>query len=512
MNPTVRNSRRLDILGSGRKSDQEIFSSVLKEWRQRFAYWSVFAAVPAVLVSNLPAARSEGIEKPKPTVPRPAARLRQRLEMNGGRRALLKRQSEFRLPHQVNREDIVKPLSGLDDCPGRVIPGGNYTDAAPFIDSGDTTGANDTVSGLPSYYYYYYNYSATGPDHVYAFALTGRGPNPRIEVSTTSGTYKPLIYVLDGGTAGACPAGTKNFANNVLAISDSRWFNNSNTASFSAKYLPLNKPLYLFVDSAINDASGAGPYTIRMQDVTIAGFPNPIDSTDIFVSQHYRDFLNREPDPLAADWVKLINNCPPGDTSCDRIHVSEAFFKSDEFGNRGYFVWRFFVVSFPNVPGSDPPGGGHKPDFNEFMNDYVRLSGFLTPAQLEAAKTQFVSNFVNKPAFIARYDFLNNADFVNTLCNTAGVTLSNQQSLISSLNSGSLTRPQALRQIAESKEVYDKYYNEAFVVMQYFGYLRRNPDILYLNWINVLNANPADSRHMIDGFVNSSEYRQRFGP
>jgi len=68
-----------------------------------------------------------------------------------------------------------------------------------------------------------------------------------------------------------------------------------------------------------------------------------------------------------------------------------------------------------------------------------------------------------------------------------------------------------LRQIAESPEVYDKYYNEAFVVMQYFGYLRRNPDALYFDWIKVLDANPAGSRHMIEGFVNSIEYRHRFG-
>src|SRR5262249_43613537 len=509
MNPAIPNSRQLDFLGNGQKSDQEIFSSVLKEWRQRFAYWSVFAAVPAVLVSNLPAARSEGTEKPRPTIPRPAARLRERLEMNGGRRALLKRQSEFRLPHQKGSSDLV-PLSGADDCPGRVIPGGNYTAAAPFVDSGDTTGANDTVGRVAAYYYY--SYGAHGPDHVYAFTITGRGPNPQIEVSTTSGTYRPLVYVLDGGYVGACPNGTGNFASHPWVVIDSRWTNNSNTASFNAKFLPLNKPLYLFVDSAINDASGAGPYTIRIQDVSILGLPNSIDSTDVFVSQHYRDFLNREPDPLSADWVKLINGCLPGDTSCDRIHVSEAFFKSPEFGDRGYFIWRFYPVSFPNVPGSDPSGAGHKPSFNEFMGDYWRVSGFLTAAQLETAKTQFVLSFVNRPAFIARYDSLNNSDFVNTLCNTAGVTLSNQQSLINSLNSNSLTRAQVLRQIAESQEVYNKYSNEAFVVMQYFGYLRRNPDILYLDWINVLNGNPSDARHMIEGFVNSSEYRQRFGP
>jgi hypothetical protein len=69
---------------------------------------------------------------------------------------------------------------------------------------------------------------------------------------------------------------------------------------------------------------------------------------------------------------------------------------------------------------------------------------------------------------------------------------------------------QALRQIAESGETYQRYYNQAFVVMEYFGYLRRDPDALYLNWIQVLDANPADSRHMVEGFVDATEYRNRF--
>ena len=46
--------------------------------------------------------------------------------------------------------------------------------------------------------------------------------------------------------------------------------------------------------------------------------------------------------------------------------------------------------------------------------------------------------------------------------------------------------------------------------MEYFGYLRRDPDALYLMWIDALNANPADSRHMVEGFVDSTEYRNRF--
>ena len=93
---------------------------------------------------------------------------------------------------------------------------------------------------------------------------------------------------------------------------------------------------------------------------------------------------------------------------------------------------------------------------------------------------------------------------------TAETNLSNRQALIDSLEAGTLTRAQALRQIAESGEVYAKYYNQAFVVMEYFGYLRRDPDSLYLNWIDVLNANPADSRRMVEGFVDATEYRNRF--
>src|SRR5262249_46650408 len=65
-------------------------------------------------------------------------------------------------------------------------------------------------------------------------------------------------------------------------------------------------------------------------------FPNPIDCPDFFVRQQYLDFLGREPDPLAAQWVSMITGCAVDDPSCDRIHVSEAFFKSPEFQDRGY--------------------------------------------------------------------------------------------------------------------------------------------------------------------------------
>jgi len=54
------------------------------------------------------------------------------------------------------------------------------------------------------------------------------------------------------------------------------------------------------------------------------------------------------------------------------------------------------------------------------------------------------------------------------------------------------TRARVLRQIAESNEVYQKYYNQAFVVMQYFGYLRRDPDILHLDCLFKFRGQASD--------------------
>ncbi|HVS81721.1 MAG TPA: LamG-like jellyroll fold domain-containing protein [Pyrinomonadaceae bacterium] len=226
---------------------------------------------------------------------------------------------------------------------------------------------------------------------------------------------------------------------------------------------------------------------------------NAIDTTEFFVRQQYLDFLGREPDPPGfIGWVNTIRNCSPGDTSCDRVHISEMFFRSQEFQERGYFVYRFYSSAL-----------GRKPDYAEFAPDLQRVSGFLTNDQLEAAKTAFTNDFMARPAF-AQYNSLSNSAYVDALINTAAVNLSNRQSMVDGLNAGTLTRAQVLRQIAESGEVYQKNYNQAFVVMEYFGYLRRDPDALYLDWIQVLDANPADSRHMVNGFVNSTEYRNRF--
>jgi hypothetical protein len=130
---------------------------------------------------------------------------------------------------------------------------------------------------------------------------------------------------------------------------------------------------------------------------------------------------------------------------------------------------------------------------------------------LEAAKVAFIAGFMARPAFANTYNPLTNQQYVDMLLNTAGVTLSSRQAMIDGLNNSSLTRAQVLRQIVESTEVANKYNHQAYAVMEYFGYLRRQPDAFYLAWIQVLDQS-NDPRGMVTGFVNSQEYRNRFGP
>jgi hypothetical protein len=530
MKTKTENSKRLDILGNGdHSSDREIFNATLKQWRRRLGYCSIFAAVPAMLVSQVPRARADEAKKPEGSVAGRGARLVERLNMSGSNPALLRRQSKFLLPHQKGSLGMLSTLAGNDDCPGGAIPGGNYTAAAPYIESGDTTGANDTITRIqnPSSYYYYYSYDAHGPDRVYSFTLTGRGPNPQIQVSTTSGTYRPLVYVLQGGSAGTCPAGTGNLANNEMVISDSRWTTGS-TATLDMNqmnYLPLNVPLYLFVDSANNDASGSGSYTIRMQDVTIApganSNPNPIDSADTFVRQHYLDFLNREPDAGGlAYWTDRITQCG-SDARCiheRRIGVSGAFFVEMEFQETGYYVDRFYKASF-----------GRQPNYAEFSSDRGKVIG---GSNLEANKQAFADEWVQRPAFVAAYPItMSNTEVVNKLFDSAGLTSSIYDALrqqeIAAMNAGR-SRALVLRDVIEIpdfKNIPDpndpryseikqtSQYNPAFVLMQYFGYFRRNVDQNgYDFWLDVVNnRQPNNYRGMVCSFITSTEYQLRFG-
>jgi hypothetical protein len=100
-------------------------------------------------------------------------------------------------------------------------------------------------------------------------------------------------------------------------------------------------------------------------------------------------------------------------------------------------------------------------------------------------------------------------------------TAPERQAAIDEFNNPNGARGRVLRRVAENQTLKDREFNRAFVLMQYFGYLRRNPDDppdnnmngynFWLNKLNQFNGNFVDAE-MVKGFITSAEYRRRFGP
>ncbi len=247
---------------------RETLASLLQIWRKKLGYFSMFAATPWTLALSVQ--DEQPGKQPFPTNGRPGGKAKPIARASNAqvKPSFLRTQSGYRLPHQKRGFDLATAFAGTDDCPGKPIPGGVYTPAAPYIDSGDTTGANNTVTRILGYYYYY---NSAGPDHIYSFTLTGRGPGAKIEVTTSSGTYRPMIYVTEGldRSFPGCPAGTGFTTFTVSQVWDSRWGTGS-TASLNLRWVPLNTPLYLLIDSQLADGNGSGQYTVRLHNASIA--------------------------------------------------------------------------------------------------------------------------------------------------------------------------------------------------------------------------------------------------
>jgi hypothetical protein len=158
---------------------------------------------------------------------------------------------------------------------------------------------------------------------------------------------------------------------------------------------------------------------------------------------------------------------------------------------------------------------GQRATYAQFIPDMAKVGGPKSPQEEELSKVEFSEEFVLRPAFVARYGALvNPTAYVDALLQTAGVpNLPIRDSLIAGLQSGQKTRGRVLREIAESPEVFNRFWIESTVAIQYFGYLRRDPDTIgYNNWVQTLTQDPTNMRHMVFGFIYSTEYRGRFGP
>jgi YVTN family beta-propeller protein len=258
---------------------------------------------------------------------------------------------------------------------------------------------------------------------------------------------------------------------------------------------------------------------------------NASDSSQFFVSQHYADFLNRDPDDAGLQfWVGEIESCG-ADAGCrevKRVNVSAAFFQSIEFQQTGFLAYKTFKAAFGNLPGAPVPV-----TYAQLMTDTQRIGAGVVVNQgdwqgrLAANKEAFFNGFVQRPEFVARYPAsMSGQEFAAALNNNAGGVLSQSETdaLAGAVAADNTAqgRAAALRALAENAELSRRESNRAFVLMQYYGYLRRNPPDapepgldyagfgFWLSKLEQFNGNFV-AAEMVKAFITSDEYRRRFG-
>jgi uncharacterized delta-60 repeat protein/CSLREA domain-containing protein len=287
-------------------------------------------------------------------------------------------------------------------------------------------------------------------------------------------------------------------------------FENVKTNSFYV--LTPERPNYSF-SPAQRSFSQLGNNTEAAFTAISAGeAANPLDTVEYFVRQQYVDILNREPDETGFNyWSDQILACGD-DAACTRSQrtgVAAAFFIENEFQQSGAFIYDVYESAL-----------GRRPAYVEYSADRRQVAGGST---LETQKRLFTEAFVGRAEFVSRYANNATADsFVDALlanAQAAELNLSAQRdSLIGRYNSGASqtdSRALVLRDVSEYSAVRDAHYNAAFVEIEYFGYLHRNPDGQGREfWLNVLetgrNGDPGNYRGMVCSFITSAEYQHRF--
>jgi hypothetical protein len=277
--------------------------------------------------------------------------------------------------------------------------------------------------------------------------------------------------------------------------------------------------------------------TITSDDATTGA--NPVGDTafnaDFFVRQHYVDFLNREADASGlAHWTNEITSCGSNIPCRDvrRINTSGAFFQSIEFQETGYLVYRLYKSAYGDATSTGVAGTVPVVRLGEFLPDTQRIGQGVVvgalgwPVQLEANKQAFALEFVQRPRFLAAFPLsMTPAQFVDKLRLNTGsaLTQAERDLLVLELAANNTTsgRASVLRKVAEDATLQANETNRAFVLMQYFGYLRRNPDDapdsnfagwkFWLDKLNQFGGNYVEAE-MVNAFITSAEYRGRFGP
>jgi hypothetical protein len=166
------------------------------------------------------------------------------------------------------------------------------------------------------------------------------------------------------------------------------------------------------------------------------------------------------------------------------------------------------------------------PRMNEFMTAMTEIGRGLSigapgwEGQLEMNRTSLLNAWTNSKEFMQSYDSKTNVELVNALLTNTGIAWNNakRDALVKQLDSGVGSRQSALLSVVEDKDFYAREYNTAYVLVHFFGYLRRNPDdppdrdLRGLNfWRDSLDR-WGDYRSISRAFLESNEYKNSRPP
>jgi hypothetical protein len=134
--------------------------------------------------------------------------------------------------------------------------------------------------------------------------------------------------------------------------------------------------------------------------------------------------------------------------------------------------------------------------------------------QLKANRAAFLRNWVERADFKERFAGYTDFWFLAVLFENMGInpTQAERDALLADLTGG-VSRADIIARLVEDERFKEKEAAPAFVLMQYFGYLRRDPDQEGFNyWLKKLKENDGDYRRaqMVKAFLDSIEYRERF--
>ncbi len=440
---------------------------------------------------------------------------------------------QYRVVVEPLDEPVVASQIGSN---GGGYPGSTLANMPPFVttEAGTVAVAAESTSAL--------NIAVSGSSPFINPKFIGTGASFQLStVAVPIVPGQPATILIGGDNLNVAPPGTVtgisvSINSPFIAVSNIQQLNGFGipVVSFDINPSLLTPPGEYSVRAISSTGQVAyisGGLTVDLPNATPAG-QNLADNSTFFVAQHYRDFLSREPDTSGLNfWVNEIESCG-ANAACregKRNNVSAAFFLSIEFQETGYLVYRLYKSAFGNLAGAPVPVRFQQffPDTQEIGRGVVvGLGEWQT--QLEANKQAFALKFVQRAEFVARHPTsLTPAQFVDALYANAGVAPSaaDRQAAINEFGGAANTadaaaRARALRRVAENAALVQQELNKAFVLMQYFGYLRRNPNDApdadftgYNFWLAKLNEFGGNyiAAEMIRAFLTSAEYRQRFG-